>query len=181
MTEDRPSLDEIIKVWNGKSSIKKYPRSHSGRPYWAIPFETQKECLMNLYQTLLDFGYSKQQIQDPLVEGKILEECWPKEIKAYVDWKKSRDILKKNWKKTFTVFSDVKISQYKEPKNQPVVPVISSNETIPENEKKEILEDIFNPKGRLKVECFDRVIPELDRELFEKLAAVDKMLKEKKK
>ncbi len=178
---ERPSILRLVEIWKNKIGVEM--KGRGGTEFIGIPMDGQRlKNFKDLFQTMIDLGYSKIEISSPAVLKKIIDECWPDLIVNMTDkdLKISKDIVRRQWTSIVDKFSDVVISQYVEPEKDNI-PESDDIDKKSENDKEEILEDIFNPKGRIKIEPFGRVMPALDEELFAKLAAVDKMLKEKKK
>jgi hypothetical protein len=175
---ERPSLIRLIEIWKAKSGVPM--RGERGTEYIGIPFGDRLSLFMDLFQTMVNLGYSKAEISSPTVQKKLIDECWPEMITKMTakNLKISKDIVRKQWNSVLDKFSDLEISKYKEPERQ--LSNTTLKETIDQQTKEEILDDLYNPKDRLVMNTSDWVKPPIVEDLFAEIAALEESLKEDK-
>lgn len=149
MENERPTLDKIIAVW--KADCGETKQSDRGTTYIVVPIADRYGNFLNLIQTILDHGYTKDELSSVSLRTKVVMACWPEIIKkmSHKDLKLSRVISANQWDEAINKFSDLKISKYVEPlKPEPKVYLTSpSKDNV--SSKENLLNEIINPKNRL--------------------------------
>lgn len=152
---ERLSIDEIIADWEAECSVDLI--SKSGFPYRGIPSgSSRRGHFLNLVQTLLDQGYSKEEIKTGSLCAKVVNTCWPDKERSISakELRTSKAGTRKLWEQCVRKVIHIEISKYEVEDVEPREPAVSFRPpTLDKRESKEskedILEEIFNPKDRI--------------------------------
>lgn len=171
LSTERPNIDAIIAVW--KANCGETRQSERGTTYVVIPIPDRYGQFLNLIQTMLDNGYSKEEVRSISIRNKVVMACWPDLIKKISpkDLKKSRLITAKQWEEALDKFSDIIISKYVEPQKPIVKYETKSYEKPTEKVVEKELE--IDPKDRIKMDTSDIPDPELDLDFLNELGELN--------
>lgn len=115
------SIDDIIAHWKADCGTTR--QSERGTSYVVIPLTNRRWHFLNLIQTLLDHGHSKEAVCSASTSTKVVLACWPEIIEklSTKELKKCRDITSSQWREALLKVTHIPISIYKEPeKTQPI-------------------------------------------------------------
>lgn len=157
MSEDsRISIEKIINGW--KSQYGVWRTSERGESYKVIG-NNIVEKLRILAKTMMDHGYSFDEIDSPRVSAKIADICWREEKITKMsasEISRAKKGLANDWNEVVSdpEFSGIKFSQVEEKKEHivnAIVPTRQFPKDQPEKEytKEELLAEALDPKNRL--------------------------------
>lgn len=141
-------IDDILNDW--KYACGEEKTSEAGTTFIVIPIADRRGNFLNLIQTLVDRGLSKEDVKSAPLSTKVAKICWSDLIKkmTQAEVKRSRDISKNQWEEAIIEFFAKPISIHV--KERPIkIPKEVTKDPKKELTKEELLEEIFNPKDRL--------------------------------
>jgi hypothetical protein len=74
MSEDRVAIDKIIRAWKSEYGVNR--TGEKGSAYKIMSPSDLQENFRILARTLMDAGYTYEEIDDPHVSVKIADICW---------------------------------------------------------------------------------------------------------
>ena len=108
-------IEDIVDYW--KADCGQVHTTERGSTFLVVPLNDRRGLLLNLIQTLVDHGYSKEEIETGAVSAKVVLSCWPEMIKriSAKQLKENRAITRKQWDESLKEFFKINISKYKKP------------------------------------------------------------------
>lgn len=166
---DRPSIDDTIDDW--KAAVGEIKTSTRGTTYLVVPIPNMRGSFLSLIQTMVDRGYSEEEIKNISVNTKIAKACWSDLIVklSSKEIKRNRDISTSIWREALKEFFAKPISEYVE--NKKAVSIVKI-------EKKEVFE--IDPKDRIKMDTSDMEEVPMDDEILSELASIGTILESEK-
>ncbi len=161
MSEFRRYIDDIITNWKYGCGQEKV--SDRGTSYIVVPIANRRGNFLNLIQTLVDKGFTKEEIRSSEISTKVVKECWSDLIvnMSAKDLRKNRDITRRQWEEAIKEFFAEPISEYRGPV-KPTVPEFKK-----EAKKEKVLE--LDPTDRIKMDTSDVVDADLDLDFLEEI------------
>lgn len=164
---DRIPIDRIIRAWKDEFGLSR--TSETGVSY--IVIKTSIENLRILARTMMDSGYTFEELDDYRTSVKIADICWrdDKIIKMSMSAiQKAKISLTNDWHQVISAkeFSGIEMSK--------VDPKIESK-AEPTKKSKPIE---IEPKNRIKMDTSDMAEVPFDDEILAELAAIGTFLKE---
>ena len=161
---EKPSLDRFIKSWISECGEAR--TSDHGTKYVIIPTQRMHESLRILAKTLLDAGFSFDELDSARVAVKIADLVW-RESKitrmSATEIRKAKLGVTEDWGIALGEFSGITFAKDVEPLEVVEAPKIEKKEKVLE----------LNPSDRIKMDTSDVVDPEKDLEFLKELGVED--------
>lgn len=160
MSEERPSLLEILSAWKNEHGVKK--TSFVGEEYLIINATVQN--LRDLAETMIKYGYTYDELKRPKMGSDIAEFCWDSDYIQKIPpagIKKLQFKLGKKWFLAIAKYSDLIIEKSQSIEN-PDAPKVE-----PKIKKEPVLDIV--PKDRIIMDTSDMPETELDLEYLKEL------------
>lgn len=150
LEETKPSADEVIASW--KADCGEVKSSERGTTFLVIPIADRRGHFLNLIQSFIHYGFTKEEIKSAAISTKVVKTCWSDLIQkmSAKDIKKSRDISRNQWEGALEEVFKLKIYKYVKEKKEKTL----DDRSVAELEK--ILEEIENPKDKIISQKIDR-------------------------
>ncbi len=164
MSEDKKTIEEIISNWKYACGLEKV--SDRGTSYIVVPIANRRNHFLDLIETMVNEGLTKEEIKSSAVSTNVVLTCWSDLIvkMSSKDLKKARDITRSQWEEAIKEFFAQPISKYK-----------GLNKSSGPNNKELDLE----PKDRIKLDTSDMPeIPWAD-DILSELAALGSFVDKK--
>jgi len=71
----KPPLNQLVKKWIETNGVEK--RSRAGAPYWVFSYSEQYDQFLNLFDTILNYGYEKKDIFATSFRTMVIQELLP--------------------------------------------------------------------------------------------------------
>ncbi len=151
------SLEDIIEDWRIEVGVLKNGRNST---YIHIGFRERRSNILDLVQTMIDEGYSKEEIENVQVRNKVIDTCTPPEgvpipAKNIKTWK---GMVAAEWRDSLKHFFHGPISKH--------IPKEIVQYTEPEKPQKAEKELELDPKDRLKIDTSGVPDMELDTDFL---------------
>jgi hypothetical protein len=162
MNEDRLPIKTIILGWKDNYGVTRI--SKLGTPFIIIPSNNHIEAFRALAQTLLDSGYTFQEINSPSVSIMLADICWREDKIRKMNLsevRKAKLSFATDWNEVIhrKEFTGVVISKVN-PDNRPMAEVIPIK-------KEKVLE--LDPSDRIKIDTSDLPDNPLDEDFLKEL------------
>lgn len=169
MSEERRTIEELISNWKYACGLEKV--SDRGTSYIVVPIPNRRNHFLDLIETMVNEGLTKEEIKSPSVSTNVVLTCWSDLIvkMSSKDLKKARDITRSQWEEAIKEFFAQPISKYRGPDK-------TSNISSDSNKEKEL---DLEPKDRIKLDTSDMPeIPWAD-DILSELAALGSFVDKK--
>lgn len=178
------TIDEAIEDWKTEYGTMAYGKH--GAFYRYIDWKVEKNLLLNLAQTLLDEGYTKEDLlgkdgkPNSTIQMKVINACSAPEgasNRSKTKIKKSKDITAKNWKEVLKEFFRGSVSSFTLENR---VSDIKKEPTFVEKPKSVEKYPELDPKDRIRLDTTGIADAPLDLEFLNEIGVDESFVTGKK-
>jgi hypothetical protein len=175
MEDNKPSIEKILKKW--KSEYGEMHTNENGASYPIIPKSRMVESLKSLGKTMLDYGWTFDEIDSTRVAVAVSNIVWREDAitkMSPAEIRKAKFKTTKDWEEAIAEFSEIIISKVEVEKPPYIPPTENKKEVKPEKPLE------LDPKDRIKMDTSDFPDTPIDLEFLKELGVDESFVNGKK-